>query len=535
MADADVIVVGAGHNGLICGAYLARSGIDALVLESRPTVGGCSSTVSALGARFNICSCEHSMIRAMDVIDELDLVGHGLNYLEADAHSVNVFHDDSEPWVLFHDAEQTIDGLAAVYPDQVDGYRRYLADAMPVAELALEIARTPPSVRRFTAKVATRGRAASRLLSWSKRSVNDIMADYFDDWRVTMPSISHAPTAWGLSPDMEGTGIGALNFASAHLMAHGRPRGGSGALSSAVRASFEAAGGRVRCDSQVDRLMIRDGAVKGVRLSDGTELMCDVVVASCDLHRLFAEWMDDPPPAARKMIKRWNDQWIVEGTASKLDAVLTGLPRYKGADRLEARYPGLDLNNPGSLVSLRPEQLEAANRLREEGQVSELPTLALNYPSVLDPEMSPGDGRHVLSLEVFFTPYSLPGGWADSSEPERWLELWAGLMEPGALDLVDSWRAMTPDRMEDEFSLRLGSTTHYAGTPLESFLGRPRETTRYRTPIAGLYFSGAATFPGSGIIGAAGRNTANLVEHDLKGALGRRVSSLRRQRARLGT
>ena len=90
MADADVIVVGAGHNGLICASYLARAGFDTLVLESRPTVGGCSSTVSALGARFNICGCEHSVIRAMDVIDDLDLTAHGLHYLEADANSVNL-------------------------------------------------------------------------------------------------------------------------------------------------------------------------------------------------------------------------------------------------------------------------------------------------------------------------------------------------------------------------------------------------------------------------------------------------------------
>ena len=535
MADADVIIVGAGHNGLICGSYLARAGLDTLVLESRSSVGGCSSTVSALGARINIGASEHSMIRSMNVIDELDLGAHGLHYLEAEANSVNVFYDDTEPWVLFHDPEQTLDGLAAIYPGQVDGYRRYLADAMPVAELALEIARTRPSLRRFSGVVAKRGRAAARLLNWSKRSANDIMADYFDDWRVTMPSISHAPTAWGLGPDMEGTGLAALNFASVHLIQQGRPRGGSGALGDAAQASFEAAGGRVRCDSRVDHLFIRGGAVKGVGLADGTELVSDAVIASCDPHRLFVDWIDEPPPAARRMVKRWHNRFIDEGSASKLDAVLTGLPRFKGADRLEARYPGLDILSPGMIVSLRPDELATANRLREEGRLAERPTLAMNYPSVLDPEMSPGRGRHVLSLEIFFTPYSLPGGWPGSKEPERWLEHWAGLMEPGALELVDSWRAMTPDKIEDELSLHLGSTPSYTGPPLATFLGRPRETTRYRTSIAGLYLSGAATFPGSGVIGAPGRNTADVVAHDLKGAVGRRISSLRRQRARLGT
>ena len=533
MADADVIIVGAGHNGLICASYLARAGFDTLVLESRPTVGGCSSTVSALGARFNICGCEHSVIRAMDVIDELDLTAHGLQYLEAEANSVNVFHDDHEPWVHFHDPERTIDDLAATYPTQVDGYRRYLADAMPVAELALEIARTPPSARGISAVVGKRARATARFLNWSKRTANDVMAEYFDDWRVTMPSICHAPTAWGLSPDMEGTGLAALDFASSHLMRHGRPRGGSGALGDAVRAGFEAAGGRVRCDSRVDRLIIRNGGIEGVRLSDGTELVSGAVVTTCDPHHVFVDWIDEPPPAARRTVQRWRNRFIEEGSASKLDAVLTGLPRFRGADRLEARHPELDILNPAMIVAPRPDELETANRIRDEGRVADRPTLAMNIPSVLDPEMSPGAGRHVLSLEIFFTPYSLPGGWPDSSEPERWLELWAGLMEPGALELVESWRAMTPDRYEDEFSLHLGKTPSYAGSPLATLLGRPRETTRYRAPIAGLYLSGAATFPGSGIVGAPGRNTADVVKRDLKGPVGRRISSLRRRRTRL--
>ena len=82
-------------------------------------------------------------------------------------------------------------------------------------------------IRRFAATAGRRGRATARLLNWDKRTANDVMADYFDDWRVSMPSISHAPTAWGLGPDMPGTGMAALNFASHHLMQQGRPRGGA--------------------------------------------------------------------------------------------------------------------------------------------------------------------------------------------------------------------------------------------------------------------------------------------------------------------
>ena len=96
MSEAEVVVVGGGHNGLICAAYLARSGIDTILIEARSSVGGCASTVDDLGARFNICHCEHNLVRAMPIIDELDLAKHGLKYVETEASSVCAFHRSEE-------------------------------------------------------------------------------------------------------------------------------------------------------------------------------------------------------------------------------------------------------------------------------------------------------------------------------------------------------------------------------------------------------------------------------------------------------
>ena len=157
-----MVVVGAGHNGLICAAYLARAGIDTLLLEARPAVGGCASTVSDLDARFNICNCDHTMVRAMPIADELDLASHGLRYLEPEISAVHQFHDGAEPWVFFHDVERHLDALAASYPGEVAGYRRYLADATPVAQLALAMARTPPSVARMLGTVGDTSRGRCR-------------------------------------------------------------------------------------------------------------------------------------------------------------------------------------------------------------------------------------------------------------------------------------------------------------------------------------------------------------------------------------
>jgi phytoene dehydrogenase-like protein len=138
------------------------------------------------------------------------------------------------------------------------------------------------------------------------------------------------------------------------------------------------------------------------------------------------------------------------------------------------------------------------------------PGLIANVPTVTDPTLAPA-GTHVLSLEALFTPYGLPGGWPDSPEPRRWLELFAGLAQPGFLESIGEWRAMTPDRYEREFHLPHGHATSFAGGPLAALRNPNPELTRYETDVKGLYLTGAATFPGAGVWGASGRNAANTV------------------------
>ncbi len=528
----DVIVVGAGHNGLICAAYLARAGIETELIEARSDVGGCASTVTDLGARFNICNCDHTLIRGMPVINELELETFGLHYLEPDASSINMFYDGSDPWLSFHESERTLDSLAVSYPAQVDGYKRYLCDALPVAQLALDMARTKPgAMPMITQALSRRAKGAARLLDWSRRSVDDVFSDYFDDWHLTMPAISNGPTVWGVPPNTPGTGLVAASYATRHLIKTGRPEGGSGALTDATRACFEAAGGRVRCDARVDRLMIRDGRAVGVRLDDGSELTARAIVAACDPHRVFVDWLDEVPSSAKRFVRKWQNRPVAEGYESKIDAVIAELPRYRSADRLTDHFPDVDILGPTSIVSPSPDALGAAHADRSLGLVSAQPTLLVNVPSVLDPKMLTAEGNHVLSLEVLYTPYSLHGGWANSSEPERWLQLWSEFLEPGIIDAIVAKRTMTPDRYEAEFSMHRGHTPSYGGSPLAALLGNQRALTRYRSPITGLYLSGAGTFPGAGVFGAAGRNTADVVHGDFQRRLSRRFTSLQHRTA----
>ena len=239
---------------------------------------------------------------------------------------------------------------------------------------------------------------------------------------------------------------------------------------------------------------------------------------------MFVDWLDQVPAAAKRLVGEWRARPAHEGYESKVDAVLAELPRHRAAGIVESLAPGADMLAPTTVISPSPDELAEAHALRAEGRVAARPTMLVNVPSVLDPGMQPRPDQHVLSVEVLFTPYDVAGGWEGSPEPQRWLDVFAGFLEPGSL-LVDRWRAMTPDRYEREFSMHRGHTPAYAAPPLAALVGRQRETTRYRTPISGLYLSGAATFPGAGVFGAAGRNTADAVRHDLlgRGRVGRSV------------
>ena len=516
-ADADVIVVGGGHNGLIGAAYLARAGFDTLLLEARSSAGGCASTVTDLDARFNICNCDHTMIRVMPILDELDLEALGLRYAEPEASVIAQFYDSSSPWVGFHEIDRTLESIAAFYPTQVDGYRRYLADAMPVAQLAIDIAKTTPTVPHFVSEVLSRNpMTAARLLSWSKKSLTEVLRGYFSAEQMVLPAIAAGPSVWGVRPDLAGTGLAAVGYATRHIIKSGRPVGGSGALTDAVEQSFRQAGGQVRFESVVEKLLLSGGKTAGVRLVDGTELFAPVVIAACDPQRVFTDWIDDVPAGATQLVDEWRSRPVADGYESKIDAVLTKLPTYAAQAKIHEHFPGLDTVGVTSFVSPSYDEVIQAHELKAIGQVAERPTLLVNIPSAIDPAMQGTDDFHVLSLEVLFTPYGLPGGWPGSTEPRRWLDLWEGLLtEPDFDQHVDRWRVMTPDRYEAEFSMHRGHTPAYQASPMATFMAKHPEVSRHETAIDGLFLSGAGTYPGAGVFGAPGRNAAAAVRRSV--------------------
>ena len=305
------------------------------------------------------------------------------------------------------------------------------------------------------------------------------------------------PMVWGVSPELAGTGLGALTYAMRHVARVGRPVGGSGMVPESLRRAFEAAGGTLLLDTKVAHLTCDGGAIRGMVCTDGTEVTAPIVVSACNPHDTFLTWLKNPPSQAKSLVARWQTISHEDGYESKIDAIVD-------------RPPTLTTGEPlGATTVIAPSLAEIHHgyAMMSRGQVLAQPGMFVNSPSAMDLTLVP-EGRHVFSLEVLYTPYKVAGGWPNSEEPRRWLDQVATVLAPGFRESLIEWRAMTPETYEREFHLPHGHATSFAGGPLAALHNKNPELTRYETAVQGLYLTGAATFPGAGIWGASGRNAA---------------------------
>ncbi len=523
--DFGAIVIGAGHNGLICAAYLARAGIRTLVIEARAEVGGQASTEVALGgARVNICNCDHTMVRTTTIPEELGLAKYGLRYLDAEPSQLNVHWDGGPGWFVFHDIERTIESLRISYPSEVENYRRYLKSALPMARMIADISQSVPTPGAVLGSVGRSVVAASKavpaLLSWSRKSVADVVRAHFDAEQVRTPVVTTGPSVWGLSPETPGTGLGALGYAMKHIAPTGRPVGGSGALPTAIALAFESFGGTLRCSATVAEIVCEDDSVRGVRLADGELIEAPIVVSAADSHNALVQWLKNPPAAALPLIERYRAMPSSEGYESKIDAVLDARYAWKAVDdtmRSRLVLSDVEVLHPTTIVSKSLGELATDHAASKQGRIAARPQFYAQLPSALDPSVAAAlpPGSEVFSLEVLWTPYALEGGWAGSAEPQRWLDAVSELVHmadgrPLTQHIVSS-RLMGPEDYDRRFSMPKGHAQSFAGTPFTALLGRDREQTRYETPVRGLFLTGAGTFPGAGVWGASGRNTATAI------------------------
>ena len=527
----DAAVIGAGHNGLVTAAYLAKAGKRVVVLERRDRVGGTAETASLGGVRVPRLADTVGRLRP-SIVKDLDLRSHGLRLVAPD---VRVFapQPDGRAVTLWADQARTVDGLRSWSDHDADAWPDFDRLVRSLGRFLAELAaRTPPDVKAPGIGDALTGLKLGRtfrglgkhdshtILRVLPMAVADFVAEAFGSdalqaaiaWRGIRSSFlgpwSAGSTAILLadSAGNDGGAAGQTVFAI----------GGPGALAEALAAAARAAGAEIRCDAEVTAITSRDGRATGVALAGGEEVAASAVVSGVDPKRTLVELAD---PVAVGPTMRWRAaNYRTPGVVAKINLVVDRLPRFTAANGdgervLRGRIvvaPGIDA-------------IERAFDAAKYGRTSERPVFEATIPSLVDPSLVAGapDGTHVVSISAQYAPYALrEGSWDDAGARGAFGDRVVTALDdlaPGLSASVTAREVVTPLDLEREYGLTGGHPFHGEETLDQFFLWRPFfGSGRYRLAIDGLYLCASGAHPGGGITGQPGQNAAREILSDLK-------------------
>jgi phytoene dehydrogenase-like protein len=504
----DCIVIGAGHNGLICAATLARGGRSVLVVEAQPQVGGAALT-REFAPGFKVSACAHLVhLMPADVIRDLDLTSHGLDWAAEDL-ATTVLSAEGAPMTV---------GQGNLGPDE-DAYRTYVAQMRRFA-LALVplLSKIPPrlgttdwkdlaALAGLAWRIRRLGRRDMReLLRIGGMNAHDLLEDNFSGDALKGALAFDAVLGTNFGPRSPGTVLTLLYRLAAEAASGTRglaqPRGGVGAVSDALARAAVAAGVTIRPGAPVKRILVQSDRAAGVELESGERIAAASVVSNADpkttfLALLGAAHLDTGFVRRVRHLR-------ARGLAAKLHLALDRLPAFRGVGEgaLRGRL----------LIAPSLQYLERAYNHSKYGEYSAAPAMEITVPSVNDPALAPA-GRHVLSAIVQYVPYEVQDGW--TRRRDRLLDLCIDLLErhaPGLKGAVVGAELLTPVDIEQEFRISGGHWHHGELAFDQFFLVRPVPgAAQHRTPLPGLYLCGAGCHPGGGIMGIAGRNAARQV------------------------
>lgn len=519
----DVIIIGAGHNGLVAACYLAKAGMKTIVLEGREVVGG-GAVTEEIHPGFRCSTLDHADGPFLpQVATDLNLARFGLEMITPDVR-VLALSPDGRHCGIYNDVRRSVSEIEKFSANDARSYPEFAGSFARIGRvLAPLIAMTPPSIDQPTKTdlwhlgkvgLAFRGLGKKdeyRLLRWAPMAVADLVAEWFETELLRATVAARGIHGAFAGPWSAGTSLGLLWQAAmdgSAMLPASYPKGGMGGLSAALANAAKAAGAEIRTSAHVSRIDTA-GAKAKVVLETGEEIEARVVVSNADPRSTFLNLVDPIDLEPNFLLKMRN--YRAPGTVAKINLALSGLPVFRGVKE-EEKLRGR--------IHIGPEidYLESAFDASKYGEYSPEPYLDVTIPSLGDPSLAPA-GKHVMSIHVQFAPYKLRhGDW--STRRDEFAANTLSVLEnyaPGLRDLMVASQVITPLDLEQTYGLSGGHIHHGEQTLDQFFTFRPLiGWAQYRTPLKRLYLCGAGTHPGGGLTGLPGANAAREILKDIK-------------------
>ena len=506
LTDFDVIVVGAGHNGLISAAYLAKAGYSVGVFERRHIVGGAVSTEELIpGYQIDLGGSAHILIRLTPIVEELGLEQFGLEYLDLDPLFFSPFRD-GDSFYLYRDVQQTVEHLESKMPGEGKAYGRFIQDWLPFAQTVKDIFLQSPSPFEL-GKSFFRSKAIpdwKQSLPQILKPYGEIVDEYFSDERLKASLVWMAAQS-GPPPTEPITAPFLLWHPLYHEGGIARPRGGSGILTQALQKMIEHNGGKVFLNTPITSLLAERKKITGVGCEDET-FTSRAVVCATHAHETFNKLL---PVHLRP--ERAKHMRIGNGFGAIVRLALDSPVEYRADSSADSRVAM-------QLLCESRQQIMGAYGDYVAGRPAQDPPIVAMSFSAVDDSLAP-PGCEVLWLWGQYYPYELASGtWDQISDA----------VEQNIIDTFENYAPGTKSKivgsvfehplfLERELGLFRGNVMHLEMSLDQMFMLRPfLNMAQYRSHLKGLYLTGASTHPGGGIMGASGRNTARVVLGDLE-------------------
>jgi phytoene dehydrogenase-like protein len=523
----DVIVIGAGLNGLTAAAYLARAGARVLVLERQDYPGGSVSTTEIAPG-----------FRADTLLDDAGWVPPALVHeLQLGAKGLELLRPDPAAWAplpgggglaLWRDTAQAVQEIRRHSKRDADHWPAFVQRMAGFADVLGRLYALPapqPLSAPPLGELIPLVRLGRRMRGLGRDGMTDFLRalplsieELLDD-RFESAPLKALLAADGVRNLCQGVRSGGTAFAFLHhhvgrepgsFGPRGIPRGGAGQLADILAGIVRERGGAVRLGAGAARVLVVDGRAAGVVLDDGAEVRARAVASSADPRRTFLELVGalQLEPGFVSAIRNVR----MHGIWSKVNLALGELPAFRGADAGAIGAGRILIAD--DLVAM-----ERAYDAAKYGRISERPILEARVPSIADPALAPA-GRHVMTVRVQYTPAVLRDGvWDDAQRSALLDRVLDRLAEyaPNIRSAVIAAQVITPKDIEARLGATAGDITHGQPALDQILFMRPvGGWSRYATPIPGLFLCGTGTHPGPGIAGGAGRIAAGIIGRSLK-------------------